>query len=172
MSDRMPVSINLLSFADSEKRIYGAIEISEFARLSDSLLENSGIVDVKVIFNKEGRLPVIRGEIKTNLSLKCQACLNKLVWAIDRSFKLGLVASLNQADRLAGDCEPLILKGDKVSLNELVEDELLLALPDFPRHQYNCVEMTGANQDDDNFEQSNANNPFSILAELKSLETK
>ena len=132
------------------------------------MLENSGIVDVKVFFNKEGRLPVIQGEIKTNLILECQACLNELVWAIDRNFKLGLVTSIDQADRLASDCDPMILKSEKVSLYELVEDELLLALPDFPRHKHNCVEKAETNQDNDDLEQSNSNNPFSILAELKS----
>jgi len=79
-----------------------------------------------------------------------------------------LVNSLEQADRLASDCEPLILEDDKISLNELVEDELLLALPDFPRHDYPCIDREGvkpAVHDID--EQIRSNNPFAVLAKLK-----
>jgi len=166
MLDRMPISIDPLSFAEREKQISGEFDISEFSRLPDSLLENSGIVEVMASFKKEGRLPVIQGKIKTNLILECQSCLEKLAWIIDRNFNLALVSSLEQADRLASDCEPFILKGEKISLIELVEDELVLALPDFPRHEHNCVERDETNQDTDKPEQSNSNNPFSVLAEL------
>ena len=131
-------------------------------------MNNSGVVEIDVSFDKEGRLSTIQGEIKANLIVECQSCLKQFVLPISRNFKLGLVNSLEQADRLASDCEPLILENQKISLNELVEDELLLALPDFPRHDYQCVErgeVEPAVTDVD--EQLTTNNPFSVLAKLK-----
>jgi len=172
MLDRLPVHINPLNFADKGKRLLGAIKINELTRLSEMLLEDSGEVDIDFSFDKEGRLPIVVGEIKVNLILECQSCLKQFVLPIEKHFKLGLVTSLEQADSLAGDCEPLILETNKISLNELVEDELLLALPDFPRHPYVCVEQ----QDDDDIivetvkaeeQQAKPNNPFSVLAKLK-----
>ena len=140
MLDRLPVVIDPVNFSEKGKRLLGTIEISELTRLSDVLLDTTGVVDIDISFDKEGRLSVIQGEIKANLILECQTCLKQLVTPIDRLFKLGLVLSIEQADRLASDCEPLILENQKISLNELVEDELLLALPDFPRHEHNCAE--------------------------------
>jgi len=169
MLDRLPVLIDPVSFCERGKSLSGTIEISELTRLSDLLLDGSGIVDIDIAFDKEGRVPTIQGEIKANLILECQSCLKQVVLPIERNFKLGLVQSLEQADRLASDCEPLLLEDEKLSLSEIIEDELLLALPDFPRHDYECVdrnELLNTTQNNDD-EQQNSNNPFSVLAKLK-----
>ena len=168
MLDRLPVLIDPVSFSERGKMLSGTIEISELTRLSDMLLDNSGVVEIDISFDKEGRLSTIQGEIKANLLVECQSCLKQLSLSISRNFKLGLVSSLEQADRLASDCEPFILEDVKISLNELVEDELLLALPDFPRHDYPCIDREGvkpAVHDID--EQIRSNNPFAVLAKLK-----
>lgn len=170
MLDRLPAFVDPLNFAERGRNIVGAIKTSELNRLSDVLLNNSDKVDINISFDKEGSLSIIEGKIKANLILECQTCLEQLVYSIDRSFKLGVVTSLNQCDKLKGNCEPLILETEKISLNELIEDEILLALPDFPRHTHDCVENSNdainetSNHDS---KQLNSNNPFSILAKLK-----
>ena len=173
MLDRLPVLINPVSFSERGKTLSGIIEISELARLSDVLVDKSGKVEINFSFSKEGRVPTIQGEIKTNLILKCQSCLESLDWPVNASIKLGIVQSLEQADRLASDCEPLMLETEKISLNDLVEDELLLALPDFPRHKKKCVDESNGIEDVFETTQKNdeaeleSNNPFSVLAKLK-----
>jgi uncharacterized protein len=168
MLDRLPVLIDPLSFAERGKRLLGKIKINELSRLSDILLDSSGEIEIDFSFDKEGRFPVIVGEIKANLIAECQSCLKQVVLPVDKHFKLGMVLSDEQADRLAGDCEPLFLQDEKISLNELVEDELLLALPDFPKHPEVCIEreeiVTASN---DEQQQMDSNNPFSVLAKLK-----
>lgn len=168
MLDRLPVLINPLSFSDKRKKISGTIEVSELTRLSNALLDSAGKVEVDFSFDREGPVPTIQGNIKANLVLECQSCLKKLDWPIDNTIKLGIVQSLEQADRLASDCEPLMLESEKISFNDLIEDELLLALPDFPRHKHQCVD----NGDEEvtvevTTQQVKANNPFAILAKLK-----
>ena len=169
MLDQLPVLINPLSFCDRGKRLVGAIKISQLARLSDSLLDDSGAISIDFSFDKEERLPTLQGNIKTVLILQCQTCLKQVEWPIDKDFKLGLVTSLEQADRLTSDCEPLLLKDEKILLTDLVEDELLLALPDFPRHNNVCMpeEKDRAVAKSNDAEQLNSNNPFSVLADLK-----
>ena len=169
MLDQLPVLINPLSFCERGKRLAGSIKISQLSRLSDSLLDDSGAISIDFSFDKEGRLPTLQGNIKAVLILQCQACLKQVEWPVDKDFKLGLVTSLEQADRLSSDCEPLLLKDEKVLLNDLVEDELLLALPDFPRHNNDCMpeEKDKETTINNNDKQLNANNPFSVLADLK-----
>lgn len=168
MSDRLPVYINPTSFSETGKKLVGVIKTKGLSRLSDVLVDDSGVVDIVFSFDKEGKAPVLEGKIKANLILQCQTCLRQVELFVDRKFKLGMVTSLQQADRLASDCEPLMLEDEKILLNELVADELLLALPDFPRHTNQCriedpVVLTKINHD----EPLNPNNPFSILAKFK-----
>lgn len=171
MLDRLPLHIDPLNFAERGKRLSGAIKISELTRLSEMLLEKSGEIEIDFSFDKEGRVPTITGEIKANLSLECQSCLKQVVLPIDKHIKLGMVLTLEQADRLPSDCEPLMMDGEKISLIDLVEDELLLALPDFPKHPYVCLEQQEVEEvvevvtNDEPI--IDPNNPFSVLAKLK-----
>jgi len=170
MLDRLPVHIDPVSFAERGKQLSGKIKINELPRLSEVLLDNSGEIEIDFSFDKEGRVPTIVGEIKANLILECQSCAEQFVLPLDKHFKLGMVQSLEQADRLASDCEPMMIESEKISLNELVEDELLLALPDFPKHPYICVEQEEIEEvieievED---KPMDSNNPFSVLAKLK-----
>jgi uncharacterized protein len=109
MLDRLPILIDPLSFAERGKRLLGKIKINELSRLSDILFDSSGEIEIVFSFDKEGRLRVIVGEIKADLIAECQSCLKQVVLPIDKHFKLGMVTSEEQADRLAGDCEPMFL---------------------------------------------------------------
>ncbi len=167
MLDRLPISIRPISFSDRGKRLSGVFEISTLTRLSDMLQDTAGIVEIDVSFEKKGRVPTIQGNIKTNLKLECQVCLSQLALSIDRNFKLGFVTSLEQADRLANDCEPFIMEAENISLVELIEDEILIALPDIPKHDYECVKREEEDLAIDNEQQQRSDNPFSVLAKLK-----
>jgi uncharacterized protein len=64
----------------------------------------------------------------------------------------------------------LMVEEEKILLNKIIEDEILLTLPAFPKHQHACsVQKT----DDNSVEllvndgQSSPKNPFSVLAKLK-----
>jgi len=168
MLDRLPIFIDPLKLSEKGKTLLGTVEISELTRLSDILLDKTGKVEVDCSFDKEGRTPTIQGEIKANFKLMCQSCSKPMDWIVKHGFRLGVVLSLEQADNLSSDLEPLLIENDKVSTVELVEDELLLALPDFPRHEQACVESNETlSTTEINNEQINSNNPFSVLAKLK-----
>ena len=170
MLDRLPDFIYPIAFAERRRVLSGTVKLSEFARLSEVLVDNRGDVRIEISFSKEGRLATIHGSIKTTLSLICQGCLKEILWPIDITVNLGVVTSLVQADRLGAEYEPLLLESEKVSLLELVEDEILLAIPDFPRHGYDCMdhEQKRVQLSVDNNGPIKPDNPFSVLAKLKS----
>lgn len=168
MSDKLPDFIDPLLFAERRSILAGAIKIAALERLSDLVLVDDGDVQVEVRFAKQGRRAVVSGTINAVLELECQSCLQGLSWPIDISFKLGVVSSPQEAEQLEIDCEPLLLDGDEVSLNSLIEDEILLALPDYPKHGYDCMVQHGSKDADfDKESQAETNNPFSVLAKLK-----
>lgn len=169
MSERLPDFIDPVLFAEKRSILSGAIEITSLDRLSDLVAESDGCVEVEALFAKEGKRPVVSGSIKTSLTLTCQSCLQPLPWPLDIAFKLGVVSSLQEAEQLEVDCEPLLYQGGKVSFNALIEDEILLALPDYPKHGYDCLKR-GSSKNNDFNDQNNpgkADNPFSVLAKLK-----
>ncbi|HEY8035487.1 MAG TPA: YceD family protein [Methylobacter sp.] len=170
MLARLPEYIDPLHLADKRGELKGQIPISRLDRLADILFSDTGTVTVELFFGREGRLAKVEGQIETVLELECQNCLQAIQWPVKNTVKLGIVTSLDQADRLPEDYEPLLVDEGKILLKNIVEDELLLILPTFPKHQHQCLAQKPDNAKVDslqNKQQSATENPFSILAKLK-----
>lgn len=169
MSDKLPELIDPILLADRRSEFSGALKIASLERLSDVLTASDGEIVVEIAFSKEGKLSVVTGGIKGALAIKCQSCLQALLWPLDINFKLGVVSSLEEADRIGLDCEPLLFNGEKLSLSGLLEDEILLALPDYPKHGYACIKLMPSENSEYDKEnnRTKADNPFAVLAKLK-----
>lgn len=175
MSSRLPHEIDAMDLADRNANIQGDLEISCFDRLADVLADNTGTVAVTLTFGKKGRLATIEGHVSAVLAVKCQRCLDTIEWPIDNDIQLGIVSSAEQVKNLPRGVEPLLLPEDgKIQLKALVEDELLLGLPDIPKHQVDCLPPLVSVRPDvvSNDSAAKKTNPFSVLADLKNLETK
>lgn len=170
MLARLPEYIDPLHLADKRGELKGQIPVSSLDRLADMLFDDTGAVAVELFFGREGRLAKVEGQLETVLELKCQNCLQAVQWPVKHSVKLGVVTSIDQADRLPEDYEPLLVNGEeRILLKNIVEDELLLILPTFPKHAHNCLAQEFVNKEDllQNQQPSLPENPFSILAKLK-----
>lgn len=171
MLDRLPEYIDPLHLADKRSVLRGQIPLHSLDRLADMLYSDAGAVAVELFFGREGRLAKIEGQIKAVLLLKCQNCLEAVEWPVDSMVKLGIVSSIDQADRLPEDYEPLLVEEADIPLKDIIEDELLLALPAFPKHQHHCFASNPNNKADSSSDgqSSFSENPFSILANLKNI---
>lgn len=175
MLAQLPKFIDPLLLADRNARIEGELALSSFDRMTDLLSNDAGNVLVKLFFGREGKLATIEGHVSTVLGLKCQRCLEPVEWPISSDIKLGIVSSLDQANNLPEGYEPLLLiDEDKIPLKNIVEDELLLNIPGIPKHQNDCATPNNPNNKPGSLlktERASIENPFSILTELKKLET-
>jgi uncharacterized protein len=170
MLDRLPEFIDPLHLADKRGVLKGQLPLRNLDRLAEMLFNDTGIIDVDLFFGREGSLAKVEGHINTVLKLECQNCLQALEWPVHCAVKLGVVTSIDQANRLPEDYEPLLVEEGKIPLKNIIEDEILLILPAFPKHQHNCfVPHHYTNKLDSlvNDVQSSPENPFSILAKLK-----
>lgn len=171
MLDRLPEIIDPLVFAERRTELKGKLKLNTLLRLSGSLLDDSGNVEVGLFFNKKGRHAFIEGWAKATLLLQCQNCLDSVEMPIAVDIKLGLITTLEQADELPQGYEPLLVDDEKLLLKDIVEDELLLALPAFPKHPQPCVQfetnLNGSVSLAQEVEQSKSENPFAVLAKLK-----
>lgn len=175
MLDRLPKYIDPLHLADKRSVLKGLIPLNCFDRLAALLLDDAGSVAVDLNFSREGKLAIIEGKIESELHLVCQNCLQDLAWPIDNRIRLAVVNSIDEADRLPGDYEPLLLDEEKILLKDIVEDELLLILPQYPKHPHDCLGQSGYSSDTSSELQNtqpDRENPFSILTHLKLSETK
>jgi len=170
MSDRLPEYIDPIQLADKQGIVKGHAAINSLGRLVDVLASDAGAVLVALHFRRQGRLVLIEGSLDGVLRLACQNCLAAIEWPVNHAVKLGVVTSIEQADRLPEDYEPLLLVGEKVLVRDIVEDELLLLLPAFPKHQRACAIPTKIEYPNSVAKPSGEpvrENPFSILANLK-----
>jgi uncharacterized protein len=104
-----------------------------------------------------------------SLPLVCQRCMGPVDIAleVDRSFRF--VATEAQAELEDEEAEEDVLALSRdFNLQELLEDELLMALPVVPRHETCPTEVRLAAQDPD-FDVASAEkpNPFAVLAGLR-----
>jgi len=174
MSDeRLPVHIDPIRMAETRRLLEGKVALAEMTRLADVVQDNSGEVTVSLEFGSDAEgIRYMHGHIDAEVGLLCQRCLEPMRYRIESEFSLGLVRSRNEAEALPSHYEPLLLDGNPLFLRDVIEDELLLALPIVAMHpQEECgVQLDGSEQAEteqpDNGEEAK-DNPFSLLAGLK-----
>ena len=100
--------------------------------------------------------------------------MSALRTTLSSDFVLGLVISDDQARQLPREYEPFLMKDFEADLWQMVEDELLLAVPPFPLHEREecpaseaLEEFERADEVVGSEEPEKRENPFSVLAELK-----
>jgi uncharacterized protein len=79
--------------------------------------------------------------------------------------RLGVVHSLGEADLLPESYEPLLLETDTIPLADILQDELLLAVPAVPQHE--CCDPAAQSRQEAAPAVAKRPNPFAVLAELK-----
>ncbi|MBE0468297.1 MAG: DUF177 domain-containing protein [Methyloprofundus sp.] len=169
MLDQLPEIIDPVVFAERHSHVVGPIGLQRMARLSDFLFDKEGELNVDLQFYKEGKVPVIEGRIEGHVTLICQSCLDALPWIVDKSVKIGMVQTIEQADRLEEGFEPMVVSEQKMPLSAIIEDEVIIALPDYPRHEHSCLQYSSTQPLIDEPEEikQQSDNPFSVLAKLK-----
>lgn len=165
MASDLSQSINPLRLAKSRERIAGNLELDSIKRLKGDLLEKTGKLEYSLSFDiDESENCYIESIIDTQLTLECQRCLNPVTIKIHKKSLIGIVSNKDEIDNLAKEYEPLLMEDEIVLLQELVEDELLLAIPLSPLHS---EEECKGKEILDRINEDAKPKPFAALAALK-----
>ncbi|MCK5894704.1 MAG: DUF177 domain-containing protein [Endozoicomonadaceae bacterium] len=174
LNRRLPKQITPLKFAQNEYKLVGRIAVGELDRLVEMLAGKEAEVALSLeFFLEDNRRPMITGELKAELPMICQRCLDVVCVSIQTEINLAVVWSEEQAKALPKDLDPLIMKDDTADLQQLVEDELLLSLPLVAYHENDRCHAGRVFSTDPNFDEvlpecgQKKLNPFSVLAQLK-----
>jgi len=164
MLDCLPKYIEPVGLADVGRSFRGEVPVSKLSRLLPCLSSADGVLKVQMDFRLDERcIRTLKGTIEGSLSLVCQRCLEALRFPLELSFRLGIVTSVTDIDRLPEGYEPLLVSGEPLLTFDVVEDEVMLAVPAFPLHEGGqaCVMAY------ENRPLAVKDNPFSILEKLK-----
>jgi len=165
MSQHFPDLLDPRRFADLGKHFAGEIPLTAFSRLGPLLLDCTGDVEFELRFQREGQRAVIRGRARAEVQLECQRCRGPMAFEVVSEICLAAVEALGEAERLPEPYDPLLLEAPTIKLVELLEDELLLSLPQVPMHALG--QCTAAQADKRAEAAADEENPFAVLAELK-----
>lgn len=120
--------------ADEHVRIDFDIPLADFPHLRSHLADTRGNASGRVGFERVQGACVAEITVSAHVRLTCQRCLTPLDHPIECAGRVVMVADGAEADRAPAGLETILAPERRTSVRDLVEEELLLALPIVPRH--------------------------------------
>jgi len=187
LHQRLPVQIDPIRLAVARQQLQGELEIARFTRLQELLTLTDGVAKVQLDFDIDtNKVHHVCGKISADLSLCCQRCLQAMPYQLNVDVSLAFIAHEHQVDELVAEYEPYLLETTPVVLSDIIEDEILLAIPQVPMHdesechpavplkEFNSVEQDLSDSSEQNLGQSDSDdiaakrkNPFEVLTSMK-----
>jgi uncharacterized protein len=155
----------------SARRLFaGTLPVASMPRLCGMLASDSGEVEFELEFGRD-ELGTAYLDVRANapLTVICQRSLEPFVLPVVVDNRLGLIRSEREESGLSPGCEPLLVEDNGMLVSaDVIEDELLLALPLVPINPDSTLpdEVTSPELDDSP-SQGRTDNPFAVLRELK-----
>jgi len=149
----------------------GEISLAELGRVGELLHPGQSDPEGRKITLKfefvrdEYEIPMLVGHLETSLELECQRCLKALEWPMALDFSLMIDAS----DELVKDSsvDTLYSEDGFIDIVEVVEDELILAIPLVVMHEDTaCNENWQVSESETTIK----DNPFAVLQQLKTTD--
>jgi uncharacterized protein len=172
-SQYIPKAVKYLQLAQEGCPLQGVVPLAALERLAGFITSREGNVSYTLRFKKQrrdGRIKV-SGEVRTDLMMTCQYCLEPVSMVVEATIALVLVRSEDEAGLLESGVDALVVAGEEIDPVAIIEDDLILALPMVPRHmndegESECIGQLG-------YEKTSIDpgedkpNPFAVLAGLK-----
>jgi len=162
---QLPEKIAIDKAVNGQRLYQGSVKLQDMSRLSDMLDLTDGDIEFSIQFNKAARLlGKAQIKVKTDLPLMCTISAKqfKLPVAIDST--VGFIDDLEYEEFIGVDMEASWVENGLIKPLEIIEDELILAIPDAPFNENLDVD------DSENETMVIADkkpNPFDVLKKLK-----
>lgn len=128
-----PAGLEALAVRQAE--LEGEFSIAAMPRLAEYLGSATGAVTARFAFSRTDpgwiRLEMT---LRSRLGVVCQRCLGALDLDVSERVELAIVADESRYGALPASLEPVEFDGERLSLQQLVEDEMIVAVPLVPRH--------------------------------------
>ena len=162
----LPSTIRPLKLARQQGKLKGYLPLQQLPALVADCVDDQGRVEADLQLDMQRRWPVMTGKARATLKMTCQRCLEPVEIAISTDIALGFVQSEEALAELPEHLEPFLLEEEEVPLADLLEQEMILALPIVAYHA-EC-EPASYQQADEGAESGDEKpNPFKVLEQLK-----
>ncbi len=133
-NSRVPEELDAWRMVAAQREFEGRIPLAAMARLRDGLVRPEGEARFVLAFGTDAlRVPYADLRIEAELPLECQRSLQRFLLPVRLEQRLGLVRDEADEAALPPGYEALLVEADgMLKPAELVEDELILALPVVP----------------------------------------
>jgi len=166
MSASLPEVLDAWRMVAARRSFEGRLPLASMGRLKDGLTDAEGEVGYVLEFDRDAlQVPYVELRIDAELPLECQRGLHRFLHPAKIVQRLGLIRDEEDEAALPPGYEPLLVpESGELRPAELIEDELILAVPLVPVDpQGEPVERDWAPQEDEKAQAS----PFAALAALK-----
>lgn len=168
----MIIFIDPYKMAKRGETMQDSIAVSLLPRVKNLLASEVGEVKYQLAFGVDSEgFNFINGKLEGLLTFCCQRCLQPVEQDISCSFAVCLVKNDSEAKDLPSAYEPVLVDGDgNLDPIELLEDELILALPLVAMHAVDapeCKKPIEVSIEETENKMQKVNQPFGILRDLK-----
>lgn len=172
-----PLQLDVAALAEEGAALSGRWPLSGFGRLTEGSLPqaSTAVEESAVDWTARGEMRPVTGGVpeiwlhlraRATPRLQCQRCLEPVDVPVEVERRLRFVRGEDQAAALDADSEDDVLALERsLDLRQLVEDELLLAVPLVPRHDACPQPLPAPAQADEPPERPAS--PFAVLESLK-----
>ncbi len=189
MRERIPQRIDYHRYTEQGVILDGVMSLAEsgkdLTRLNSAIIKNTGDISYYLAFDTDilgNRF--VSGRVNARVVLQCQRCMDN--YTLDLSSDISIAFVQNDAEQKQAEASNYdvfwLAKKELFDPKVLIEDELLLVLPQIPMHPESeigkdcdvrvnfldddTMRQDAANSNNKNSEQ-NDDNPFAILKQLK-----
>ena len=164
MSRDFPTQIDPWQMAKGRRGFQGTWPLERFDRLRELIAEARGLATFEIQFGIDPLgISFMDLRVEARPTLVCQRTLEPFEFELERTVRLGMLHNEADVAALPPAYEPLVVPEDPVHLMDLVEDEMILALPLVPKSGDAPVDASfGPTVEDEQKE-----NPFAVLAQLR-----
>lgn len=166
--------IDSLDFANNSRELRGEIAMAEMPRLQDKLVvlevgfEHDRKEEISYTlrgFRDKNDKPMLEVKLDGMCQLRCQRCLQGLIYPLKLVSQLLLVQKLDESSVEEDEIDS-ILADNHLDLLALFEEEILLSLPFAPRHPVGVCRPVKEGYVVEEVDRIDKN-PFAVLSELK-----
>jgi uncharacterized protein len=124
--------VNAVELAGRAARLERRLDLAKLPRLVEAGALEGTWAHAQLAFGRFDGRTTVDVQVDGEVTLTCQRCLRPCASRVDESASLVVVGS--DADELPGGYEPLLGDPERLSLTELIEEQVLLGLPLVPMH--------------------------------------
>lgn len=130
MSVALPAVLDVWRAVSARRCFEGGIPLAALPRLASMLADAEGEVRYSVSFDRDGQgAAFVDVHASTGFPLICQRSMDRFVLAVTIEQRLGLIRDEAEEAGLPPGWEPLLVANAELAPLEVIEDELILAVP-------------------------------------------